>query len=86
MPWAPIYLAIIFLMHSLLGYLALVAGIVLTIIAILTEQLDPQTCGRNRTRPLRKRVLRRINAGPISKWRPYSAWSGGCAALGECAG
>lgn len=39
MPWAPIYLAIIFAMHAMLGWLALIAGVVLTIIAIVTEQV-----------------------------------------------
>lgn len=39
MPWAPIYLALIFAMHVMLGWLALVAGIVLTVIAIVTEQV-----------------------------------------------
>jgi ATP-binding cassette subfamily C protein len=37
MPWVPVYLAIIFLMHNLLGWLALAAGVLLTLIAILTE-------------------------------------------------
>ena len=39
MPWAPIYLAIIFAMHAMLGWLALIAGVILTIIAIVTEQV-----------------------------------------------
>jgi len=39
MPWAPVYLAIIFAMHAMLGWLALFAGIVLTVIAIITEQV-----------------------------------------------
>ncbi|MFO0993718.1 MAG: type I secretion system permease/ATPase [Hyphomicrobiales bacterium] len=39
MPWAPIYLALIFAMHVMLGWLALVAGVVLTVIAIVTEQV-----------------------------------------------
>jgi len=39
MPWAPIYLAVIFAMHSMLGWLAVIAGVVLTLIAILTEQV-----------------------------------------------
>jgi PrtD family type I secretion system ABC transporter len=38
MPWAPAYLAVIFLMHNLLGYMAVLAAVLLTIIAILTEQ------------------------------------------------
>ncbi len=39
MPWAPIYLAIIFAMHAMLGWLALIAGVVLTALAIITEQV-----------------------------------------------
>ncbi len=38
MPWAPIYLAVIFLMHNLLGYMAVLAAVLLTVIAILTER------------------------------------------------
>ncbi|MFZ5671811.1 MAG: type I secretion system permease/ATPase [Pseudomonadota bacterium] len=38
MPWAPVYLAVIFLMHNLLGYMAVLAAVLLTVIAILTER------------------------------------------------
>lgn len=39
MPWTPIYLGVIFLMHSLLGLAALAAAILLAAIAIATEQV-----------------------------------------------
>ncbi|HTN97639.1 MAG TPA: type I secretion system permease/ATPase, partial [Nordella sp.] len=39
MPWTPVYLAVIFLMHNLLGYAALVAAVLLAVIAMMTEQV-----------------------------------------------
>ncbi|MFO0990749.1 MAG: type I secretion system permease/ATPase [Hyphomicrobiales bacterium] len=39
MPWAPVYLALIFAMHSLLGYASLVAAVLLAIIAALNEHV-----------------------------------------------
>lgn len=42
MPWAPVYLAVIFLMHNLLGYMAVVAAVLLTVIAVLTERTTRQ--------------------------------------------
>ena len=39
MPWTPVYLGVIFLMHSVLGYAALAAAVVLAMIAALAEQI-----------------------------------------------
>jgi PrtD family type I secretion system ABC transporter len=37
LPWAPIFLALLFLMHPLLGTISLVGGIILVLLAIATE-------------------------------------------------
>jgi PrtD family type I secretion system ABC transporter len=39
MPWTPVYLGVIFLMHSLLGLASVVAAVILAIIAIATERV-----------------------------------------------
>ncbi len=38
-PWAPIYLAVVFLLHPLLGYLSLAAMVILFILALVTEKV-----------------------------------------------
>ena len=82
MPWAPIYLAVIFLMHSLLGYMAaFAAAIVLTVIAILTERTTRKHAAETH-KAFSKRAFWRINAVATLKRRPYSAWSAACASAG----
>jgi PrtD family type I secretion system ABC transporter len=42
-PWVPVYLAVIFALHSLLGWFALVAATLLFILALLNERLINQS-------------------------------------------
>jgi len=41
-PWAPIYLAVVFLLHPLLGYISLAGMIMMSILTLITEKVTKQ--------------------------------------------
>lgn len=57
MPWAPVYLGVIFLMHSLLGYAALAAAILLGVIAVAAEQITRRHAAESQKATLQANIL-----------------------------
>ena len=47
-PWVPVYIAVIYLLHPILGHMAVAAAVVLFTLALANSIVDGKTAGRRR--------------------------------------